>query len=71
MSIDMSKIVSHQVNMNIQTLLPTSLGHSGNILALPIPQSGPSLRPVTSLTMDPYYFHYLPSLLPLLLHQNS
>ena len=47
----------------------TFSGHSGNILALPITQSGPSLRPVTSWTMDPYYFHYLPSLSPFLLHK--
>ena len=57
----MSKIVSHQMYVNKQTL-PTSLGHSSNILDTPIPPSGPSLRAVTSWTMDPYYFHYLPSL---------
>ena len=62
-SIDISKFVSHQMYV--------TLGHSNNILDTPIPPSGTSLRAVTSWTMDPYYFHYLPSLLPLLLHQNS
>ena len=62
----MSKIVSHQIYVNKQTL-PTSLGNSSNILNTPIPPSGTSLRAVTSWTMDHYYFHYLPSLLPLLL----
>ena len=64
----MSKIVSHQMYVNKQTLY-TSLGHSSNILDTPIPPSGPSLRAVTSWTMDPYYFHYLPSLSPFLLHK--
>ena len=57
----MSKIVSHEMYMNKQTL-PTSLGHSSNILDTPIPPSGPSLRAVTSWTMDPHYFLYLPFL---------
>ena len=39
-----------------------SLGHSGNILALPIHPCETFSKPVTSWTMDPYYFHYFPSL---------
>ena len=60
-SIDISKFVSHQMYV--------TLGHSSNILDTPIPPSGPSIRAVTSWTMDPYYFHYLPSLSPFLLNK--
>ena len=56
----MSRIVSHQVNMNIQTLLPTSLGHSSSILDTPYLQYYPSLRPVTYL---PFHFFLLHKIL--------
>ena len=62
-------IKSHQMYVNKQTLLPTSLGHSSSILDTPYLQYYPSLRAVTSWTMDPYYFHYLPSLSLFLLHK--
>ena len=60
-SIDISKFVSHQMYV--------ILGHSSNILDTPIHPSGPSIRAVTSWPLDPYYFHYLPSLSPFLLNK--